>query len=122
VRSILTATAMAMAMVLVGGAAAQDQTVYKIGDGVTAPVLVREVKPRYTEGAMRRKVQGVVELSAVILTDGTVGDTRVTRSLDEELDQQAIEAAKQWEFKPGTKDGHPVKVQVTIELTFTLRK
>jgi TonB family protein len=43
------------------------------------------------------------------------------RSLDEDLDQQAIKAIKQWTFKPGTKDGDPVAVQVFIELTFTLR-
>ena len=45
---------------------------------------------------------------------------RVTESLDTEygLDQQALEAVKQWEFRPGTKDGKPVAVRVHIELTF----
>jgi TonB family protein len=99
----------------------RDGPTYKIGAGVSSPVLMREVKPKYTEGAMRRKVQGTVEVEAVILQDGTVGDVRVTKSLDEELDQQAVSAAKQWTFKPGTKDGKPVAVQVNIELTFTLR-
>jgi protein TonB len=48
----------------------------------------------------------------------------VTRSLDAEygLDQEAIAAAKKWKFKPGTRQGKPVPVLVTIELTFTLRK
>jgi TonB family protein len=45
----------------------------------------------------------------------------IKRSLDEELDQEAIKATKQWKFKPGTKDGEAVNVQVFIELTFTLR-
>jgi protein TonB len=84
-------------------------------------VLMKEVKPKYTDGAMRRKMQGVVEVAAVVLEDGTVGDVKVTKPLDEELDQQAVAAAKQWTFKPGTVDGKPVKVQVTIELSFTLR-
>ena len=70
---------------------------------------------------MRRKVQGTVELTAIVLKDGSVGDVTIKRSLDEDLDQEAIKAAKQWEVKPGTKDGEPVKVQVNIELTFTLR-
>ena len=49
-------------------------------------------------------------------------DVRVTRSPDEELDQEAVKAARQWKFKPGTKDGRPVAVQVNIELTFTLKR
>jgi TonB family protein len=101
--------------------ALRDGPTYKVGPGVIAPVLMKEVKPKYTEGAMRRKVQGLVEVAAVVLPNGTVGDVRVTKSLDEELDQQAVAAAKQWTFKPGTKDGKPVAVQVTIELTFTKR-
>ena len=99
----------------------RDGPTYKVGAGVSAPVLVKEVKPKYTEGAMRRKVQGLVEVEAVILPDGTVSDVRVTKSLDEELDQEAVSAAKQWTFKPGTLGGKPVAVQVNIELTFALR-
>ena len=117
-RSILTAAALAVA--LVGGAAAQDQ-VYKLGEGIKAPVVIKEVKPTYTRGAMERGVQGNVELEAVILKDGSVGDVTVTKSLDDDLDQQAIKATKQWTFKPGTKDGEPVNVRVNIELTFKLR-
>jgi TonB family protein len=119
VRSILTVTA--LAVTLAGGLAAQDR-LYKPGDGVKSPVLVKEVKPTYTEGAMRRKIQGVVEMQVVVLADGTVADdVKVTRSLDEELNQQAVKAVKQWTFQPGTKDDKPVNVQVNIEMTFTLR-
>lgn len=111
----------AFSVVLVGTAQAQSGEVYKIGQGITSPVLIKEVKPVYTKAAMDRKVQGSVELEAVILEDGTVGDTRVTRSLDDDLDQEAIKAAKQWRFRPGMKDGKAVPVQVDIELTFALR-
>lgn len=98
--------------------------VYKGGDGVTLPVVVREVKPRYTPEAMERKIQGSVFLQIVVLESGDVGDVRVTTSLDSEygLDREAIAAARQWKFKPGTKDGKPVAVEVTLQLTFTLRK
>jgi protein TonB len=105
---------------LAGGLAAQDQ-VYQIGNGVKAPVLVKEVKPNYTKGAMDRRVQGIVEVDAVVLKDGTVGDVTIKRSLDDDLDQEAVKATKQWQFKPGTKDGEAVSVQVQIELSFTLR-
>lgn len=119
-RTILTAAALALA--LAGSAAAQAAQTYKVGqDGVKAPVLIREVKPQYTKGAMDRKVQGTVEVRAVILSNGDVGNVEVTRSLDDELDQEAIKATQQWKFKPGTKDGTAVDVEVNIELTFTLR-
>lgn len=120
-RSILVAAAFAVAAA--AGTTAQDSPVYPVGKGIISPVLVKETKPQYTEGAMRRRVEGVVELKAVILKNGTVReDVTVTRSLDAELDEEAVKAARQWEFKPGTKDGEPVNVQVNIEMSFTLRK
>ncbi len=58
-----------------------------------------------------------------MLLDGTVGPVKVVRSLDPTygLDQEALKAARQWRFVPGTRSGVPVAVQITIELTFTLR-
>ena len=102
----------------------QDTTVHRPGNGVTLPAVVTEVKPKYTPEAMEKKIQGSVWLEIVVLANGDVGDIQVTRSLDAEygLDRQAISAAQQWKFKPGTKDGKPVAVAVTLELTFTLRK
>ncbi len=96
---------------------------YRPGSGIETPRIVREVKPQYTADAMRAKIQGVVELEAVVLPDGTVGTIQVTRSLDRTfgLDQKAIEAVKQWRFIAGRRLGEPVPVLVTIELTFTLR-
>ena len=120
-RSMLVAGA--FAILSAAALTAQDNSVYPAGKDVTMPVLIKETKPKYTEGAMRRRVEGTVELKVVILKDGTVrDDVTVTRSLDSELDEEAIKAARQWEFKPGTKDGEPVNVQVNIEMSFTLRK
>ena len=105
---------------------AQPDKVYTPGkdSGVTLPRVVSEVKPKYTAAAMQAKVQGTVWMQAVVLASGDVGDVAVTRSLDKEhgLDQQAVDAARQWKFEPGTKDGKPVPVAVTIEMTFTLKK
>lgn len=96
---------------------------YKPGAGITLPGVLREVKPQYTADAMRAKVQGSVWLECIVMPDGSVGDVRVTRSLDPifGLDQEAIKAAKQWRFSPGLRQGEPVPVIITIELTFTLR-
>ena len=97
--------------------------VYRPGSGIVNPRVVREVKPQYTADAMRAKVQGTVLLECVVLPDGSVGRVEVVRSLDPTfgLDGEAIKAAKQWRFVPGTRFGEPVAVLVTIELTFTLR-
>ena len=72
---------------------------------------------------MRAKIQGVIEVEAVVQTDGTVGMVRVVRSLDKEhgLDDQAVRAVKQWRFRPGKRGGVAVPVLVSIELTFALR-
>ena len=98
---------------------------YQIGNGVSAPVLIREVRPNYTGDAMRAKLQGAVEMEAVVRPDGTIdpGSVRIVRSLDRTfgLDEQAILAVKQWRFRPGTFHGQPVAVIVDVELTFTLR-
>ena len=118
-RKMLMAAGLALAIGT--GAAAQGQ-VYNVRDkGVTSPVLIREVKPKYTEDAMRRKVQGTVEVSAVVRENGVPDDFTVLRALDPDLDQEAINAAQQWRFKPGLREGQPVAVKVNIELTFTLR-
>jgi TonB family protein len=93
------------------------------GNGVSLPEVITEVKPQYTAEAMRAKVQGVVWLECIVMPDGSVGDVRVTKSLDSVfgLDQEAIKAARRWRFKPGFLQGQPVPVIITIELTFTLR-
>jgi protein TonB len=81
------------------------------------------VKPQYTSDAMRAKIQGAVLLQCTVRPDGSVTDIQVMRSLDPRfgLDEEAIKAARQWRFAPGTRMGQPVSVQITIELTFTLR-
>ena len=105
---------------------AQSEKVYKPGqdEGVTLPQVVREVKPVYTAAAMQAKIQGAVWLTAVVLSSGDVGEVTVVKSLDTEhgLDDEAVKAARQWKFEPGTKDGKPVPTEVTIELRFTLKK
>jgi periplasmic protein TonB len=96
---------------------------FRPGSGVTLPQLLREVRPAYTADAMRAKVQGTVWLECIVMPDGSVGEVKVARSLDPifGLDQEAIRAAKMWKFRPGMRQGDPVPVIITIELTFTLR-
>jgi TonB family protein len=96
--------------------------VYRAGGGVTLPKLTREVKPQYTADALGAKIQGTVLVECVVRPDGSVGDIQIVRSLDPVygLDSEAVKAAKQWMFEPGTKDGKPVPVLITIELAFRI--
>jgi periplasmic protein TonB len=99
-------------------------TVYEAGTvGLSLPTVLRDVRPTYTAEAIANRIQGSVLLAAVVLSDGTVGEVAVIRSLDTAfgLDGQAVLAAKQWLFNPGMKDGVAVAVRVTIEMTFSLR-
>lgn len=97
--------------------------VYRPGAGIVNPRLLREVRPQYTAEALRAKVTGTVYLEMVVLPDGTVGDVRITRSLDPVfgLDEEAIKAARQWLFEPGTRFGEPVAILVNLALDFNLR-
>ena len=93
------------------------------GKDVLMPQVISEVKPNYTASALKARIQGNVVMEAVVREDGSVGDVKVTKSLDTEhgLDEEAVKAMKKWEFKPGTKDGKPVPVAVEVEMTFTLK-
>jgi TonB family protein len=98
------------------GAAARPAPVFK------SPVPLHEVKPKYSNAALRRGIQGEVRLECVVLVNGQVGDVTVVRSLDPDLDANAVAAAKKWRFKPGTRGGQPVRVLVTISMSFTLKQ
>jgi TonB family protein len=103
-----------------GAGQAREETVYRVGDGVTAPKLISKAEPEYTEEARRAKIEGMVVLHVAIQPDGRAHNVRVTRSLDAGLDQKAMEAIEKWTFQPGQKDGKPVAVAATIEVNFRL--
>lgn len=94
--------------------------VYRVGGDVRAPALLMKMEPQYTEEARSAKVQGTVVLQVDIDLAGTPGNFEVVRSLELGLDQKAIEAVRQWRFKPGTRGGTPVTVRATIEVNFRL--
>lgn len=94
--------------------------VYLVGDDVSAPRLQAQVEPKYTEEAMRQKLQGIVVLACVIRADGSVGAVEVRQSLGLGLDEQAILAARQWRFYPALRRGAAVPVAVTLNLSFSI--
>lgn len=96
--------------------------VFNVGGGVSQPQILFRTIPKYTDDAIKAKVQGVVLLQAVIRKNGRADSFKVIRALGYGLEESAIqEIASKWRFKPGTKDGREVDVLATIEVTFNLR-
>ena len=94
--------------------------VFTIGRGITAPRPIYDPEPEYSDEARRVKHQGVVILSVIVDQEGRPREIRLARSLGMGLDEKAIEAVKKWKFSPGMKDGLPVAVQVSVEVSFRL--
>lgn len=94
--------------------------VYRIGGGVTPPQLIYKVEPEYSDEARKAKYQGTVVLYVVIDEKGLPRDIKVVRPLGLGLDEKAIEAVRQWRFRPGYMNGRPVAVAATIEINFRL--
>jgi TonB family protein len=93
---------------------------YRAGNGVTSPALVFKMEPGYSQEARTMKFQGTVILRIVVGVDGVPGNISVVRQLGSGLDEKAVEAVRQWRFKPGTKDGVPVRVSAQVEVNFRL--
>ena len=95
--------------------------VFRVGGGVTPPTVIQRVEPQYSEEARKARYQGTVVLEAIVRRDGTVDIQRIVRSLGFGLDENAIQALKQWRFRPGMRNGVPVDVSLNIEVNFNLR-
>ncbi len=94
---------------------------FTVGGGVTAPVLLSQVQPEYSEEARKAKYQGTVVLNTVVMEDGSVKVVQVKHGLGFGLDEKAIAAVLQWKFKPGRMDGKAVPVTLWVEVNFNLR-
>jgi periplasmic protein TonB len=93
----------------------------QIGGRVSAPIVIHQVEAEFSDEARRAKYQGVCLISLIVDTQGNPQNIRVARSLGMGLDEKAIEAIRQYKFKPAMKDGKtPVPVMITIEVDFRL--
>lgn len=86
----------------------------------TAPVVLYEVEPEFSEEARKAKLQGVVRLYAEVDIHGRLQNIRVTQTLGLGLEEKAIEAVKLWRFRPGMRNGKPVVSAAAIEVNFHL--
>jgi len=94
--------------------------VFHVGGGVSPPRQVYAPEPEFSEEARKAKYQGVCTLQLIVGTDGRPSNIHVVGSLGMGLDEKAIEAVKNWRFEPAMKDGHPVRVEIAVEVDFHL--
>jgi protein TonB len=91
----------------------------RVSQGVTAGLVIHKVQPNYPPLAKTARVQGTVQLAAIIGKDGTIQNLHVI-SGHPLLTQAALDAVKQWRYKPYVLNGEPVEVDTTIQVNFTL--
>ncbi|MGO8757620.1 MAG: energy transducer TonB [Terracidiphilus sp.] len=94
---------------------------YKVGGRISPPAVLHSVNPEFSDEARRANYQGACLITLTVDAQGNPQNIRVVRALGMGLDEKAIEAIRQYKFKPAMKDGKtPVAVMVTIEVVFRL--
>lgn len=94
--------------------------VYHPGGGVSAPQVIYAPDPEFSDEARRAKYQGICVVSVIVDAQGNPQHVHVIRPLGMGLDEKAIEAVKQYKFRPAVFQGHPVPVEVNIEVNFRI--
>ncbi len=120
--SLLTAASLLLlsAGVVCAAAADDDSQVYRPGPGVIPPRIIHKVPPYYTQQARRALVQGTAVLEVVVDEHGSPTLISTISPIGFGLDERAREAVSQWQFKPGRKDGRPVKTITTVNVEFRI--
>lgn len=94
--------------------------VMSVGAGVSAPELLHSVEPEFTDQARAARYQGVVAIQLIVDSYGNPEDIQIVKHLGMGLDQKAIEAVRQYKFKPAMYQGHPVPVRLVVDVNFHL--
>lgn len=97
-----------------------ERTVSAESPGVTKPTLLRSTSPMYPPEMMRQRITGTVYLEVVIDAEGRITHSRVRRTPHPDLGVAAMACVRQWRFGPATKDGAPIPVVATVDVSFTL--
>ena len=90
-----------------------------ISQGVSQGLLMKKVQPVYPRSAMAMHVEGVVELAATISKTGEITSVKVLKG-DSQLTRAAVDAVKQWKYKPYLLNGEPVEITTQVTISFKL--
>ena len=107
---------------LISGAMSSPQSapVYRVGGKVKRPEIIRKRDPNFSELAKKLGYQGMTTLRLIISETGAPEEIKIIRPAGFGLDESAVQAVKNWVFRPATRDGQPVKVVVMVEVNFRM--
>ena len=91
-----------------------------VGGGVSAPTVIHSVIPEFTEEARQAGFQGSVAIQLIVDAQGNPQNVHVTRHASYGIDEKAVEAVRQYKFRPAMYGGHAVAVQIVIDVDFHL--
>jgi TonB family protein len=91
-----------------------------VGGGVSAPTVIHSVEPEFTEEARQANFQGSVAIQLIVDAQGNPQNVHVTRHASYGIDEKAVAAVRQYKFRPAMYGGHPVAVQIVIDVDFHL--
>lgn len=94
--------------------------VMHIGGSVRPPSLVSQVDPEFSEEARKAKFSGNVEVYLWVDENGNPSHVKVVRGVGMGLDEKAVEAVRQYKFKPAMQNGKPVKVDLYVDVNFQI--
>jgi protein TonB len=90
-----------------------------VSQSIIEALLLHQVTPRYPPSALHAHIHGAVVLDAVISKDGSIGNVRAVQG-DPVLISAAMDAVRQWKYKPYYLDGQPIEVETIITVNFNL--
>ena len=93
----------------------------RVGGQIQAPALAKRVEPVYPDIAVNARIRGVVILEALVDKEGRVVEVKVLRTPNQLLDNAAITAVRQWQYRPLILNGLPEPFVLTVVLTFDLQ-
>jgi TonB family protein len=94
--------------------------IYHPGGGVSAPQVIFAPDPEFSDDARRAKYQGICVVALIVDAQGNPQHVRVVRPLGMGLDEKAVKAVRQYKFKPAVYHGHPVPVEVNVEVNLRI--
>ena len=100
---------------------AEATPTYKIGGDVRPPVLIHSVDPEFSRADRSQSFNGTVHVDLTIDVKGVPQNVHVVQGVGEPFDQSAVKAVSRYRFKPATKDGIPVPVELHVSVNIRIR-
>ncbi|MDQ2774070.1 MAG: M56 family metallopeptidase [Acidobacteriota bacterium] len=107
-------------LILTAAPSDQNPRVVRVGGSVEESNLIRKVQPTYPDSAKTARIQGAVHLETTISKEGVPEDIRVVSSPSDDLTQSALEAVRQWRYRPTLLNGQPVDIVTDVTVNYTL--